>query len=291
MRSSLKGLIGKGPYGKGIIDELKAISSNFEKAEDTISKYDSDGVISFTHTNRENTYQGLFEDFDVLYRFTGKVGDIVDQTIDEPFYKDIDDFVVAIRDLSPLNYTTKNRIGATETIHIPQSYQTFEMDKKEVSLDDLFNGDNFYGKQMELEYEAWKEMNVDADEDITQADYQIAILNTRAFGYESIRDTQENKEFWVNIAALVVIVGATLVFPPAGIALGAAYGVAELSSAVSGKDWVSGRELGTVERWFRGALAPLDIIPGAMAVKKFSGVARTVSFADDLGKLGKTSYC
>ena len=52
---------------------------------------------------------------------------------------------------------------------------------------------------------------------------------------------------------------------------------------------VSRRELGTGERWFRGALAPLDIIPGAMAVKKFSGVARTVSFVDDLGQLGKTT--
>ena len=63
-----------------------------------------------------------------------------------------------------------------------------------------------------------------------------------------------------------------------------------LGSAVSGKDWISGRELGTDERWFRGALAPLDIVPGAMAVKKFSGVARTASLGTDLGKQGmKTS--
>ena len=111
--------------------------------------------------------------------------------------------------------------------YLTDSTQSIEVAEGEVGLDDLFSGDNFYGKQMQLEYEAWKEMNVDADEDITQADYKLAVLNTRAFGYESIRDTQENKEFWVNIAALVVIAGATLVFPPAGIALGAAYGVAE----------------------------------------------------------------
>ncbi|MEI3605172.1 polymorphic toxin type 15 domain-containing protein [Pseudogracilibacillus sp. SE30717A] len=79
-----------------------------------------------------------------------------------------------------------------------------------------------------------------------------------------------NKEFWVSIAALVVIVGAALIFPPAGIALGAIYGTLELSTAVTGKDWVSGREVGTGERWFRGLLAPLDLIPAVGSVKKFS---------------------
>ena len=123
---------------------------------------------------------------------------------------------------------------------------------------------------MKLEYEAWKELN--PDQDFSQKEYQQAIVNTRAFGYESIRDTQENKEFWFQIGALVVIVGTTLICPPAGIALGAAYGAYELTSALSGKDLVSGRELDTSERWVRGLLAPLDIVPGAgVAVTKFAG--------------------
>ena len=177
--------------------------------------------------------------------------------------------------------------------------QSIEIAKKEVDLDNLFSGDRFYGKQMALEYEAWKDLNVDEDaKDITQEDYQIAALNTRVFGYESIRDTQENKEFWVNMGVLAVKIGATVLAvlcPPVGAAivvglvgLGAVYGSLEAGSAISGKDWISGRELGTGERWFRGVLAPLDIIPGAAALKKFSGIARVTSFAGDLGKLGKT---
>ena len=296
MRSGLNSLIGKG-FGKGMIDELKDISSNFEEAESDISKYDSDGVISFTHTDREKTYQGLLEDFDVLYRFTGKVGDIVDRTIDQPFYEDIDAFVTEVRELSISNYKTKNRIGVTDIVYSPESYQSIEVAKKEVGLDDVFRGDSFYGKQMALEYEAWKDLNVSEDtKDITQEDYQMAALNTRAFGYESIRDTQENKEFWVNIGVLAVIIGVTVlavVVPPVGVplalGLGAVYGSLEAGSAITGKDWISGRELGTGERWFRGVLAPLDIIPGAAALKKFSGVARVTSFAGDLGKLGKTT--
>ena len=114
---------------------------------------------------------------------------------------------------------------------------------------------------MKLEYEEWKKLN--PDQDFSQKEYQQAVLNMHAFEYQSIKDQEQaNKEFWGQIISLVVIVGATFIFPPAGIALGAVYGTLELSSAVSGKDWISGRELDTTERWVRGVLAPLDIIPG-----------------------------
>ncbi|WP_161939839.1 hypothetical protein [Aeribacillus pallidus] len=44
-----------------------------------------------------------------------------------------------------------------------------------------------------------------------------------------------SKEFWGQITALV-----SFICPPAGMALGRAYGALELSSTVSGKDWLSG---------------------------------------------------
>jgi hypothetical protein len=50
-----------------------------------------------------------------------------------------------------------------------------------------------------------------------------AALHTRALEYESIRNQQENNEFWVQVGSLVVIVGVALICPPAGLALGAAY--------------------------------------------------------------------
>lgn len=286
MKDGIGDLIGLGRWGKGMIDELKDLSDNLEDTESDIAKYDSDGVISFRHTSLKGKYQALYEDFQVLHRFSGKVGDIVDRTIDQPFYEDMDEFVAAMQEASISNYTTKNRIGATETQYVYGGYgpaQALTVPKTEVSLDDIFSGDNFYGKQMQLEYEAWKELN--PGQDFTQKEYQLAAVNTHAFEYESIRSQQESKEFWVQLGALVVIVGATLICPPAGIALGVAYGAMELSSAVSGKDWVSGRELGTGERWFRGLLAPLDIIPGVGAVAKFGSTARLVRVGDKVGQL------
>lgn len=139
---------------------------------------------------------------------------------------------------------------------------------------------------MKVEYEAWKELN--PDQDFSQKEYQQAAVNTRAFEYESIRHQEENKEFWVQIGAIVVIVGVALICPPAGMTLGAAYGAMELSSAVSGKDWVSGRELGTQERWFRGLLAPRDIVPGVSGIAKFSSTVRLVRVGDSIGKIGLT---
>ncbi|PTY94909.1 hypothetical protein B5V90_00005, partial [Heyndrickxia sporothermodurans] len=281
MKDGIGDLIGLGRWGKGMIDDLKAITDNLEDAKSDIASLDSDGVISFHHTSQKDKFQHLYEDFEVLHRFTGKVGDIVDRTIDQPFYEDIDAFVEAMRDLTISNYTTKNRVGATEVKVTYAGYgqqQTFEVPKTEVSIDDLFNGDNYYAEQIKLEYDAWKELN--PDQDFSQKEYQLAAVNTHAFEYDSIRNQQESKEFWGQIAALVVIVGVSLVCPPAGIALGAAYGTFELSSAVSGKDWISGRELGTGERVFRGLLSPLDIIPGVSSITKFSGAVKLAHLGD-----------
>ncbi|MGG3386216.1 hypothetical protein ABER65_16910, partial [Heyndrickxia faecalis] len=261
-RQGIGNLIGLGAWGKGMIDNLKDISENLEDAQSAIAKYDVDGAISFSHTGHKGVYQGIYKDFKVLYDFAGKVGDIVDRTIDEPFYQDIDAFATAMRDLSITDVKTKNRIGAKETVVIPGEYgsNTMEVPKAEVTLEDLFSGSNAYAKQMKEEYDNWKLQN--PDQEISEKDYEQAVLHSRAFQYDSIRDGQEKKEFWGQIASLAVIVGTSIICPPAGLALGIAYGTLELESAATGKDWISGRELGTGERVFRGVLAPLDIVPG-----------------------------
>ena len=78
-----------------MIDELKDLSDILEDAESDIAKYDVDGAIAFQNTSQKSKYQGLFEDFDILHNFSGKVGDIVDRTIDQPFYEDMDAFVAS----------------------------------------------------------------------------------------------------------------------------------------------------------------------------------------------------
>ncbi len=283
-KNSLRNLIGLGVWGKGMIDTMKDITDNLDEVSEKVAKYDSDGVVSFSYTSDKDKYQRLFEDFKVLEDFSGNVGDIVEDTIDQPFYEDIDAFVQKVRDSSISNYTTSNHIGATETIPISYygSYQEYETEKTEITIDDILSGDNYYADQIKTSFEEWKVQN--PDEDISYEDYRTAAVNTRAFEYESIEDGQFTKEFWVNIAALVVIVGVTVVCPPAGAVLGAAYATVEMGSAISGQDWASGRELDTSERWTRGLLAPLDVLPIGSAVTSFGGAARTTSRVIDVGQ-------
>ncbi|MEK4180764.1 hypothetical protein NSQ61_14705 [Aeribacillus sp. FSL K6-1121] len=268
-------LVGLGIWGKGMIDKLKDLNDLLEDVQADIAKYDTDGVISFTHTDRKKQYQQLYEDYLVLHRFSSRVGEIVDRTIDDPFYQEIDAFVEAMRNLSISKIKTKNHIGAKKTVVAPGAYgtqQTIDVPKAEVGLEDLFIGSNYYAKLIEREYASWKELNPKAN--FSKQEYIQKALNSQAFQYESIKDGQMNKEFWGQITALAVIVGTSFICPPAGMALGAAYGTLELSSAVSGKDWISGRELKTDERVFRGVLSPLDIVPGVKGLSKFSSAAR-----------------
>ncbi|WP_240310297.1 HNH/ENDO VII family nuclease [Listeria goaensis] len=305
--TSIGGLIGKGAWGKGTIDQLKKVSKNLEEAEDDIARYDTDGVISFQHTSRTSKYQEIFEDFDVLYRFSDQIGDIVSNTIDHPFYEKLDDFVAGMRDLDATTFTTENRIGATTTTtQFENSYtqKQVEVPKSKVSLEDLFSGDTFYADQMKLQYDAWKQTN--KGEDVSHQDFQAAMLNSRAFAYTSIKDEQQKTEFWTLVVATIVIVGVSAFCPLAGVALSAAYGTLEISAAKTGKDWMTGRELDATERAQRGAFAVLDVIPGVKALTGgvqmmrsgsrlanvsdalLQGVKNVPTQVGDIAKLGQT---
>ncbi|TVZ76862.1 hypothetical protein FB379_13542 [Aeribacillus composti] len=148
-------LVGLGVWGKGMIDKLKDLNDLLKDVQADIAKYDTDGVISFTHTDRKKQYQQLYEDYLVLHRFSSRVGEIVDRTIDDPFYQEIDAFVEAMHNLSISKIKTKNHIGAKKTVVAPGAYgtqQTIDVPKAEVGLEDLFIGSNYYARLMEREY-------------------------------------------------------------------------------------------------------------------------------------------
>ncbi|MBF2664246.1 glycohydrolase toxin TNT-related protein [Listeria seeligeri] len=268
----------------GLFNNLEDVSKNMEVAEEDILDLDSDCAISFQHKNYQDKYGEIEDDLKVLYKFSSHAGERIETLIDEPFYKKLDAFVDGMQDLSITTYSTTNRIGAKST----QTYttsdgtsQVIESVKENATIEDLMNGDNFYANQMNLQYEAWKRAN--PDQDVSEADFKMGMLHTRAFDYKSIQDEQKEQEFWVNIVATVVMVGVSIVCPPAGLALGIGYGALEASSAITGKDWISGRELSKQERLLRGGFALLDIIPG---VKAFSSGAKIASTGSKMLRVG-----
>ncbi|MBC1487402.1 ribonuclease YeeF family protein [Listeria seeligeri] len=270
----------------GLFNHLEKVSKNMENAEEDIRDLDSDHAIDFQHTDHRSKYGEIEEDLKVLYQFSCHAGEKIETLIDEPFYKKLDAFVDGMQDLSITTYSTTNRIGAKSTqTYMSSSYssqpQVIESVKESATIEDLMNGDNFYANQMTLQYDAWKREN--PDQKVSEADFKMGMLHTRAFDYKSIKDEQEEKEFWVNIVATVVIVGVSIVCPPAGLALGVGFGALEASSAISGKDWISGRELSDQERLLRGGFALLDIIPG---VKAFSSGTKIASAGSKILRVG-----
>ncbi|EUJ33966.1 hypothetical protein MFLO_02090, partial [Listeria floridensis FSL S10-1187] len=139
-----------------------------------------------------------------------------------------------------------------------------------------------YADQLKNQFQAWKKLN--PEEAVSENDFRAAMLNTRAFAYTSIQDEQQKKEFWVNVAATVAIVGVAIFCPPAGLVLGAAYGSLEMSAAVTGKDWLTGREMATSERALRGAFSLFDLVPG---VKAMSGGTRVLGETGHLAELSR----
>lgn len=304
MRSSVGNVVGKGAWGKGVIDDLKDITKNLEKAEEKISAKDEDGVVSFHHLDRTTTYQEIYEKMEVLYGFTNKAHDLVDETIDEKFYQEIDKYAVAMRDLTINKYSTKNITGATKqelvfTSSSMQEMQTVSKDK--ITVDDLFSDSSPLGKKMKAEFDQYK---LTQDKEIEYKDYKQSMLNTGAFEYTSIKDKQMKKETWVNLGIAAVIIIASIAFPPAGMALGFVVSSLEVGSAITGKDWVSGRELGTGERVFRGILGGVGLGGELYALNAFSknvrlanqikyggeGATSVQHLGDMVANSGKTSY-
>ena len=72
------------------------------------------------------------------------------------------------------------------------------------------------------------------------------------------------------MAALATTVVVGIFCPPAGMALGVALGGYEMLNAAAGKDLLSGRELGTGERWFRFGTGALGVFGGVKGLTSFS---------------------
>jgi hypothetical protein len=293
VESSIQGLTQSGYFqlGQGIFSSLEDISKNLENLQDKIARYDSDGVVSFSHTNHNSKYKALNEDYAVLQEYSKKVGDLIEEKIDQPFYEDMDEFVETMRDATISNYSTTNRIDAKEEREYKDETGTykFELDKKEVTIDDLFSGDNYYADKMMQEFTIWKQQSDKSEtDDISYDDYRDVRMNSGAFQYKSIEDGQLSTEFWVNLGILGGVTIATILVPPAGAPLvaglsGAGLGVLEASSAVTGKDWITQRDIAADERAIRGATSILGAVPlraGAGAFRSFGSSLSATSVKD-----------
>ncbi|WP_150283671.1 pre-toxin TG domain-containing protein [Rummeliibacillus sp. TYF-LIM-RU47] len=226
----------------------------FKDSKSEIADKDIDRAISFSPQTYHPEAKPIREKYKKLYDYAKGIGKIIDEKVDEPFYKSINEYIQKMADMNATAYTTAN------TINVQTGPFFYRHDKKEIKLTDLYETDTEYSDNLKAEYEAWKLQNPDVK--ASQDDYETATLNSGAFEYEGIRAGQEKKEFWFNLIATGVVVGLTIVCPPAGLVAGAAYTAIDVGGAIRGEDLISGRKLSDNERLVRGAFA---IVPGAGA--------------------------
>ncbi|MGR6898122.1 pre-toxin TG domain-containing protein [Rummeliibacillus sp. BSL5] len=243
------------------VNEAYKYDNKYEHADDLfkdskreIADKDIDRAISFSPQTYQSEAKSIREKYKKLYNYAKGIGKIIDEKVDEPFYKSIDEYMQMMADMNVSAYTTAN------TINVQTGPFFNRHDKKEIKLTDLYEADTEYSENLKAEYEAWKLQNPDVK--ASQEDYETAALNSGAFEYEGIRAGQEKKEFWFNLIATGVVVGLTIVCPPAGLVAGAAYTAIDVGGAITGEDLISGRKLSDNERLVRGAFA---IVPGAGA--------------------------
>ncbi|MEC1020531.1 ADP-ribosyltransferase [Bacillus paralicheniformis] len=266
MKDGLDALTG-GQYGGGMKAGLIKLNDLLEDIESKIKDKDSDRSISFTHTSKKSKIEELFKDYKKLADFCLKAGSLVEDHIDSPFYKKIDAFAEKMRGLTIHNYTTANRIGSKETTYVGygMSKQAVETDKAKVSVNDIFKDSESFDHVLSKEFEEFQINHPDIE--LSYEEYTKAIASSRGFEYESIGDVQKNQELWRDLLAGAGIIVLTIFCAPAGLTVAVAYGGANISSAATGKDWMTQRELNTGERFERGVFGALDIIPGAAAAK------------------------
>ena len=259
------------------VEDLVKIS---EKVQKLIKEKDTDGVVSYTYHDETSTAQTLQAKLSTLERYAENVNTYINKKIDRPFYEAMDKVGAKLEALNIQKYKTTNKIGykRIEPVNDPYGHPvgTKEVTPPEIGIDELYKVDSPYKASLKKSYEEYKKSKEYKDSRLTETEYVQVMHQTRSFEYVSIDDEKSTTEMWRDLTLTAATVVLYVFCPPAGAVLSTVVSAAEMYSAVSGKDWGTGRELDGNERVMRGAFALLDLIP---AGKYLGGLA----------KIGKTA--
>ncbi|HEL2031969.1 TPA: type IV secretion protein Rhs [Streptococcus suis] len=277
--SSYSGIGGSG--SQGFANRIKSLVEITEKAKRAINDLDVDGAIGNLHFHDDHvTAISLQSKLTALETYAGKVQQYLKDKIDQPFYEKLDKVGDRLEALTIASYKTSNQIGFknTEVIYSDagQYMGTREVLAKEVGLNELYQVDNPYKTRLQVMYKTYKSSDDYKESKLTEEDYLFASHQTRAFTYHSLNDEKADFEGKRDLLLAAGVVILSIFCPPAGAVAGVALAAADMYSAASGKDWMTGRELDDGERLIRGAFALFDLVPG-------------VGYLNDLAKTGKVA--
>ncbi|HFU4517256.1 TPA: DNA/RNA non-specific endonuclease [Streptococcus suis] len=290
--SSYSGIGGSG--SQGFANRIKSLVEITEKAKRAINELDVDGAIGNLHFHDDHvTAISLQSKLTALETYAGKVQQYLKDKIDQPFYEKLDKVGDRLEALNISDYKTSNQIGfkKTEVIYSEagQYMGTQEVLAKEVGLKELYQVDNPYKTRLQAMYDSYKSSDDYKESKLSEEDYLFASHQTRAFTYHSLNDEKaafEGKRDLLLAAGVVIL---SIFCPPAGAVAGVALAAADMYSAASGKDWMTGRELDDNERLMRGAFALFDLVPGVGYLNDLAKTGKVAGFAGIKASL-KTSF-
>ena len=255
-----------GASGQGFSRDIDRLVDISEAVKSLIREKDSDGVVSYSYHDERQTAQGLQGKLEALEKYSSQVSTYLKDKIDQPFYKAMDDVGARLEALSIASYKTGNTIGYKRTEVVKDTYGnpigTRKVTPDEIGLEELYQVDNPYKDSLQASYQDYKNSDAYKDHKLTETEFLMASHHTRAFDYESIRDQQEAIEMWRDLALGAGVIILAVFCPPAAAVVGFTLAAADMYSAISGKDWGTGRQLSTEERVLRGSFALLELVPG-----------------------------
>ena len=274
-----------GDYGfsstsKGFSKRIEPLETISERVQQLINEKDSDGVVSYSYHQMRSRAQELESKLSILENYSSNVPTYIKTKIDEPFYKAMDKVGEKLEALSIQKYKIPNTVGYKQVEPIKDDYQrvvgTKEVMPEEISINELYKLKNPYQLALQQSYSNYQNSKAYKEHPLTQEEYLTMVLNTRHFEYVSIDDEKSSIEMWRDFVIGAGIVALYIFCPPAGVVTNTVFAGLELSSAVSGKDWGTGRELDNGERALRGVFALIDL-------KEVGGLAKVAAKAGFAG--------
>lgn len=249
--SAIAGLNAGGGAADSIATLIKDSFDIITDAEDTISRYDSDGEInSVFDTDSVGKYQlASFPTLtETLHKYSKNAPISIQNDIDLPFNMKLDDFLGAMSNVDIKGYST----AATGSLAKSGDFSTGQSGI--VTLKDLLEPATPLGKQLKREYIEFKKQIGD---DFTYEEYQMMAMNLASYDYDSFVEALVKGT--VAFALTVAVTSIPVIGPIISLGMSGVGALEGFWGAATGNSLLTGRKLSDEEKVLSGLFGAMNL--------------------------------
>ncbi|ALS02420.1 hypothetical protein ATZ33_13795 [Enterococcus silesiacus] len=249
--SAIAGLNAGGGAADSIATLIKDSFDIITDAEDTISRYDSDGEInSVFDTDSVGKYQlASFPTLtETLHKYSKNAPISIQNDIDLPFNMKLDDFLGAMSNVDIKGYST----AATGSLAKSGNFSTGQSGI--VTLKDLLEPATPLGKQLKREYIEFKKQIGD---DFTYEEYQMMAMNLASYDYDSFLEALAKGT--AAFALTVAVTSIPVIGPIISLGMSGVGALEGFWGAATGNSLLTGRKLSGEEKVLSGLFGAMNL--------------------------------